>query len=240
MLYLRHYDFRQCAGIYISDLDLGNKRRILSTADIPLSVVGLEDGEFEDMYFKAFEDWTQTFNEPLLMNGGRQLVATIFCTRHLVMYRWEGGPIGVVVLDLQTGEKHYFTDIDPWSGSAWRIDERTIVYPLGRNEWRLVDVESMEYRVVGWGYIYGRQTYDFQTAVRISGGRTQHGERIATLFAYEMGNWDDIDERTELLTVTNGRIEVRALTENFVLLVIFDLSDAYKRTFVLVPLAYFF
>ena len=199
-------------GIYLSDLDLGNRRLVLSNADIPI----------------PDEDWfcVPRYGTPLLMNGGRQLVSTIYVFGN-------EKSIGAVVMDLQTEEQHRVID---FAGCYWtsvrRIDERTIGYyvhddQLGRML-HLLDVETMQIRIVVGMQLLRSHTNDFYTFVETVSDRTERGEVVSTLYVYELENRE---EKTALLTVTNGLIRIRAVTENFVL------CEIYPGVFIIVPLS---
>lgn len=209
------------SGIYLCDLDGGAQRQVLFNKDIPAIVKDNELPEYDVSQLR--------YAAPLLMNGGKQLVASIYL---MTNGNYNTTPQGFTVVDLTTGEMYHRTDM-VWLSVVNRIDDKTIGY-LGSGQtsgYRLLDVTTGDARTADYNF-HEAETFDYKTFAQVEEGIDGDGETLHTLYLYSL---DNPEKKTTLLTVKCGFLRVWAVTESNILCAYDDGKNNEQRGYLIVP-----
>ncbi len=196
-----------------------------SGEELVLDAEGLS-GLLEEIDIPAELNPQVGYLHPVLMNGGKQVAATI-------VY-WSDGngdaaSYGVGIYDVASGKTTVIPDIFAWlSNPAKPLDEK-ILYAIGGSGMRLIDVESGEYRTVDFDF-HEENSFDYRTFARTQDGRNEQGNRVWKLLLRE-----GQQEGQELITAFCDYLYVRAMTQDYIVCDYGRSGEEGEKHFCIVP-----
>lgn len=205
-------------GIWLANADGGGAKLVLDRKDLADVVEKIDLPK--DLTAQA------AYVHPLLMNGGKQVAATIV---YWTNGNEEPASYGISIYDVAGKKVTTIPDIFSWLAyPAYALDEKT-AGAIGGEGMQLVNVETGTYRTVDFNF-HEEDSFDFQTFFRTERGRDEQGRPKWTLLA-RRGK----EEIPSLLIAFCDGFSVRAVTPDYLVCIYRSNSDGGNRHFCIVP-----
>ncbi|MEM1483711.1 hypothetical protein V6615_02410 [Oscillospiraceae bacterium PP1C4] len=206
-------------GIYLAQTDASGTKLVLSNNSLMDMLKSIDIPQ--DLNPKI------RYVHPVLMNGGKQLVATI-------VY-WSDGnedyaSYGLGIFDIESGKVKRIPDIFAWlSGSARPLDEKT-VNAIGGSGMQLINVETGEYQTVEFNF-HQEISFDYRTSAYTESSRDEQG-----IQSWQLCLRGKQGEYKQLLTVTSEYLIAEGITRDNIVCRYKQSGEGEKMHYLIVPL----